>query len=185
MSLLSILIELPLTWGRETLGLTSAGLETFIQKHWWASKQLKKKQEIKQKRHHSPEFGKQNDLYCLKTDQSWKTFCLLLTALSETRVVPTVPWWYWAVCIARSAFSALLCVSAVTRNKTNAEETNHTSTVGGICKKMFLKQRLTWLTKCLCFFSSFVRSCNLFPIFLNTYSLSLLCCPPPPMLLCI
>lgn len=32
MSLLAILIELLLTWGRETLGFTSAGLETFIQK---------------------------------------------------------------------------------------------------------------------------------------------------------
>ena len=66
-------------------------------------------------------------------------------------------------------------------NKTNAEETNHTSTVGGICKKMFLKQRLTWLTKCHCFFSSFVRSCNLFPIFLNTSSLSLLYCFSLPL----
>lgn len=86
--------------------------------------------------------------------------------MSETSVVPTVPWRYWTVCIACFAFSLLLCVSAVTRNKT--KETKATSALGGICEKMFLKPRITWLTKFSCFLSSFVHSCNLFfffPIF--------------------
>lgn len=138
---------------------------TETQLHKLSQQAVKKKVKVKQKSQNNPEFDKQNDLYCLKTDQSWKTSCLLLTALSETSVVPTVPWRYSTVCVARFAFSLLLCVSAVTRDKTNAEETKDTSTVGGICEKMFLKLRITWLTKFPCFLLSFVRPRNLFPIF--------------------
>lgn len=64
---------------------------------------------VKQKRQNSPKFGKQNDLYYLKTDQSWKTSCLLLTALSETSVVPTVPWRYWTKHCSLSLSSTSLC----------------------------------------------------------------------------
>lgn len=41
---------------------------------------------------------------------------------------------------------------------------------------MFLKLRLTCLTKFPCFLLSFVHSCNLFPIVHNTSSLSFLSC---------
>lgn len=59
-----------------------------------------------------------------------------------------------AVNIALLAFSPHLCVSTVTHNNSNSEETNDPSAVEDMLKD------LPWLTNSPCFLLSFVHSCN-------------------------